>query len=542
MKKFLYIGCALFMLSGCNKDFLSVIPQGAISSAIIWNSDVTASMAVNGIYANMLVEHAYGDYTWRFGVWGPDAMDYGGGGMEQGTRDAGSGDFRRRYAYNYQIINRANDAIFNLTDNQNVTEGARNEFIAEAKFLRAFCYFHLWTLYGGVPILDKPTSIQETLIPRNTADEVKALMLKDFTEALAVLPVEQGAGNTGRPTKGAAQAMIGKIYLYSQEWAMAATELGKLMEAPYSYSLVSNYADLFDVKTERNSEVIFALEEIDYPGLGSQNDFRYGGRSLPVSGWSQTVASWATVASYTNKDGSPVDISDMPKASDFANEYDYGLVLIPWYKAKYANVDKRLHANVIMPGYTIIGNGNLEYMMKWPWGEHANDSPYPAYQLDNSDKACFPWRKYVMDGTTSHNRQDAPTNIVLIRYADILLLWAEAKNEADGPSAEIFDAVNSIRDRGEVPHISGLGKDDLRQAIRMERLRELPGEGQIFLDVRRWKTATGTDPFFGLNKVEYDFTMRPLFTAVFTERYYLFAIPQDDMLLNKLLVQNPGWE
>ena len=248
------------------------------------------------------------------------------------------------------------------------------------------------------------------------------------------------------------------------------------------------------------------------------------------------------MSNYTNQDGSPIGISTIPKSEDYANEFDYGLALIPWYQTKYANADKRLHASVIMPGYTIMGNGNLEYMMKWPWGDHANDNPYPAYQLDNSDKACFPWRKYVIDGTQGYNRQDAPTNIVFIRYADILLLWAEAKNEADGPSSDIFDAVNAVRDRGGIPHITGLGKDDLRQAIRMERMRELPGEGQLFFDIRRWKTAAGTDPFFGLNKIEYDFTMRPLFTAVFTDRYYLWPIPQDDMLLNKQLVQNPGWE
>jgi hypothetical protein len=233
----------------------------------------------------------------------------------------------------------------------------------------------------------------------------------------------------------------------------------------------------------------------------------------------------------------------MPKRENYANEHDYGLVLIPWYQQKYKNADKRLHDNIIMPGDTILGNGNLQYMMKWPFGDHANDNPYPAYQLDNSDKASFAWRKFVMDNAHAHvNREDAPLNLIFIRYADVLLQWAEAKNEASGPSSDIFDAINMVRDRGHVPHISGLSKDDLRNAIRMERMRELPGEGQLFFDVRRWKLAATTDPIFGLNRVENDFTMRPYFTSVFPEKYYLFPIPQDELNFNKNLTQNPGWQ
>jgi hypothetical protein len=122
-------------------------------------------------------------------------------------------------------------------------------------------------------------------------------------------------------------------------------------------------------------------------------------------------------------------------------------------------------------------------------------------------------------------------------------MWAEAKNEVSGPSEEIFNAINAIRDRGGVPHISGLTKDQLRTAIRMERFRELPGEGQLFFDVRRWKTAAGSDPIFGLNGVIMDFTMRPLWEKAFTEKYYLWAIPYDDVVLSRgVLEQNPGWE
>jgi hypothetical protein len=546
MKKFILIGFILSIIAGCKKDFLDTRPQAAISSSIIWSSDAYATMAVNGIYGNFLGERYFGDYTWRYSLWGPDALDYGGGTMEQGRMNAGTRDIWRKYAYMYGLIRLCNDAIANITDNPKLTPEVAQRLIGESKFIRGFCYFNLWASFGGLILLDKPTPIQETYtLTRSTSEETQQFLIKDFTDAIAALPVDYSASpsNTGRATKGAAQAMLGKTYLYAQNWAKAAEELGKLMKSPYSYGLPPDYASVFLPENERNNEIIWDMECIDYPGLGSEQDFRYGGRSLPVSGWSQTVASWAVVNSYTNQDGSAIDISDMPKRENYANEHDYGLVLIPWYQQKYKNADKRLHDNIIMPGDTILGNGNLQYMMKWPFGDHANDNPYPAYQLDNSDKASFAWRKFVMDNAHAHvNREDAPLNLIFIRYADVLLQWAEAKNEASGPSSDIFDAINMVRDRGHVPHISGLSKDDLRNAIRMERMRELPGEGQLFFDVRRWKLAATTDPIFGLNRVENDFTMRPYFTSVFPEKYYLFPIPQDELNFNKNLTQNPGWQ
>lgn len=545
MKKIILIGCILSIHISCKKDFFDTRPQSAISSSIAWSSDAYATMAINGIYGTFLGERYFGDYTWRYGVWGPDAMDYGGGTMEQGRMDAGTRDMWRKYAYMYGLIRLCNIAIANITDNENLTPAIAQRLIGEAKFIRGFCYFNLWASFGGLILLDKPTPIDETYtLVRSTSEETKQFISKDLTDAIAALPVDykDQPSNIGRATKGAAQAMLGKTYLYAEEWGKAAEELEKLMHSPYSYDLPPDYASVFLPENEHNSEIIWDMECIDYPGLGSEQDFRYGGRSLPVSGWSQTVASWAVVNAYTNQDGSAIDISDIPKRENYASEYDYGLVLIPWYQQKYKNADKRLHDNILMPGDTILGNGNLQYMMKWPFGDHAHDDPYPAYQLDNSDKAAFPWRKFVLDAKHVHvNREDAPLNVILIRFADVLLQWAEAKNEASGPSQEVFDAVNRVRDRGLVPHISGLTKEELRREIRMERMREFPAEGILFFDVRRWKTAATTDPIFGLNRVEYDFTMRPLFTSAFPEHYYLFPIYEDELILNKNLEQNPGY-
>ena len=546
IKKIFFIGIILSTLAGCKKDFLDTKPENAISSANIWSNDINATMGIAGMYSNFSGQNNDGAYmrsTFDYSYWGPDGYNYNDkGSLSDAGTTSSNGDMHRAYVHNYQIIGRANDAIFHLTNNPNVTPALRDRFIGEAEFIRGFCYFNLWALFGGVILLDHPINPADSYLARNTSDETVQFIIKDFTDAISRLPVTySAAADRGRATKGAAQAMLGKTYLYNQEWAQAAVELEKLQNPPYTYALVSNFADLFNFATERNSEVIFDVEAISYPGLGSYNDFEYGGRSLNSSGWSECSVSWSTILSYTNQDGSAIDISDMPRSSNYASEYLYGLDLIPWYQNKYKNADKRLAATAIMPGSLVVGNNNVTYMVNWPFGDHANDAPYPAYQLDDNSKASIPWRKYIDVGNTNPVFRESPTNIVLIRYADVLLMWAEAKNEATEPSQDIFDAVNMIRDRGGVPHISGLSQADLRLAIRMERFRELAGEGQLFFDVRRWKTAAGTDPIFGENKEIDDFRGERLWTKVFEDRYYLWGIPNHDILLDPNLVQNPGW-
>lgn len=121
MKKLILIGFILFIITGCKKDFLDTRPQAAISSSIIWSSDAYATMAVNGIYGNFLAERYFGDYTWRYSLWGPDALDYGGGTMEQGRMDVGTRDIWRKYAFMYGLIRLCNDAIAHITDNPKLT-------------------------------------------------------------------------------------------------------------------------------------------------------------------------------------------------------------------------------------------------------------------------------------------------------------------------------------------------------------------------------------------------------------------------------------
>ena len=537
MKKFIYILLFLFAFSACDENFLDRTPYDAISSSTIWENDDNAEMAITGIYNTF--HGTFVNNPLNFGRFGSDGANFSGGGYEQNLTTAWDGNFSGYYQNFYRMINYANDAIVNLDGNENITPELAKRWIAEAKFARAISYFFLKTLYGDVVILDKPVLPEETYLERSPVSQVKQLIVDDLTYAIDNLPVSYDASDNGRFTSGAAIALLGKLYLYDEEYPKAADEFKKLMQEPYSYALVDEYADLFSFKTEDNSEVVLTVKCIMENGMGAPYDVRYGGRSVNASGWTNSVATWITMNAYSNSDGTEIDWSDMPQLEDYASDYEYGLDLIPWYKTKFENVDKRLHANVIVPGYTFVGNDNVEFVVNWPYNEHASD-PVPAYRTNWPNVALFPWRKFVTPGEDNIMRWHSPTDIPLIRYADVLLMYAEAANE-EGMTADALAALNTVRNRAEIPELSGLDSDALRTAIRMERLREFPGEGILFFDQLRWRTAHTDDPVFGLNHEVLDFRGKTLWKREFTEKSYLWAIPQAEIDLNDKLTQNPGW-
>lgn len=538
------LSCSAIIFTGCS-DFLDRRPYSSISESVIWNSDASATMAVNGIYAAANQSTTLMGVPYYFTWWGPDGFNYfRDSQVELDIATNRYGNFLNLYTAYYKIIRYANDAITNLTDNQKVSSDLASRLIGEAEFLRGISYFYLWQLYGGVIILDSVLAPKDTYLPRNSADEVKEFIIKDFTDAIDRLPVSYSSSDWGRATKGAAIAMLGKTYLYDSQWENAAEQFAKLMDSPFSYSLVDDYSQLFDFHYEQNSEVVFSMQEEMQSGMGSDYDQWYGGRSLFPYGQSFCMASNLVFDTYTYSDGSEIDISTRPKRSDYDNEDDYGVVLMQWYKDNIDNksVDKRLDANILRPLSKIVGKDNVEFQVYWPYQTYANADP-PAYRIEFSSYAIYSWRKYVTTGNDNTVRWDSPTDIPIIRYADVLLMYAEALNESKGAVSEVYDAVNLVRRRAGLADLpSGLNQDSMREYIWLERYHEFPGEGILFFDVRRWKTAATTDPIFGLNHDVLDFRGEKLFTRVFTEKDYLFPIPQAEIELNDKLTQNPGWE
>lgn len=544
MKKFIFFTMITLTTLSCEDNFLDRAPFDSLSSTKVWISDKNAQTAVDGIYSSFARGAMYNFYYYITNI-GPDGFAWvrGGAGLTQAQGQATAQDdiFLSQYYLFYRTIRYANDAIANLPNNSNLTLEKSERMLGEAKFLRGLCYFYLWDLYGGVILLDKPVNPSETYLPRNTAEEVKNFVIKDFTDAIELLPVSYPVADNGRVTKGAAIAMLGKTYLYDKQWDKAAEQLGKLMNSPYSYKLVDDYADLFNYKTQPNTESVFDIQYIMLTGYGSSFDNMYGTRSYQNSGQDYSDVDLTSLKIYTNLDGSEIDWSTMPKRSNYASDYLLGLDLIPWYESTFANVDKRLHKNIIVPGATYLGQNNVYFKLYYPYQSYVNATP-PPLRTTFPDIALIPWRKFVTTGKDNLYRADCPTDNPLIRYADVLLMYAEAKNETSGPTVDVYNAVKQIRSRaGLVDLPGGLSKDDMRHNIWLERFRELMSEGTLYFDVIRWRTASTNDPIFGLNHDVLDFRGMWLFTKVFIERDFLWPIPALEIQINTKLTQNPGW-
>ena len=544
----LLIVCAGLLGSGGCNDFFDRNPYDAMPSSKIWASDAYAKNAVNGLYAIANNGDAIPGYCYRFTCWGPDGYEYfRTNTMETGKLTVNDGLAGMFYSNYYTLIRAANEAIANLDGNTQLTPELRDQLLGEARFFRGFSYFILWQLYGDVILLDRPMdSDAVNRLAKSPADKIRDFAGEDFKAAASLLPPVRSAADNGRISGGAATAMLGKVYLYSEQWEDAAKEFEKLTKEPYAYKLHPTYGELFDSETEQNKEVVYALQFIEKTGFGSAMDIWYGSMSAQSSAGNYCLASNAVFEAYTHKDGTPIDISTRPKRNGYSDEVEFGKDLIAWYENLLKeDLDERLEANIIMPSALFVGLNDKTYKVYWPYSAYAGrqDEPLAFNSLWLEQYGVFCWRKFVNVGSAHTLAWQSPTDIPIIRYADVLLMYAEALNEWKGPNTTgVYSSVNEVRGRAGLDDLDeGLDKTQMRQAIRMERFREFPGEGQLFFDVRRWKTAATTDKVFGLNRKESDFCGTTIFERKFPEKYYHLPIPASELTINPNLEQNPDW-
>lgn len=550
MKKKLYALLVVLLTFnlGCDDGFLDTTPYDGLSKSLIFNSDANALMAMNGVYnvlANTSFEAEFYNYVTNLG---PEGFEQGrapwGLTHAQGLATARDANIQANYRNFYKPIIYANDIIAGMNGNEKVTKELRDRFTGEAKFIRGISYFYLWNLFGGVVILDEPTAVTETYLPRNSEREVIEFIIQDFKEAITLLPVSYAsATDLGRVTKGAAIAMLGKTYLFDKQWAAAAGEFEKLLAAPYKYELVSDYGDNFKTTTKNNKESVFELQYVQQDGLGSSFDRWYGNRSVLIGGGDRANMTSHSLNVFTKLDGSKIDLSTIPKRTAYASDLAHGVALMAWYETTFANVDQRLHKSAILPGSTFVGAGNVTYKLYWPYGPYVTAKP-PALNSTFNVEAKIMIRKFVTIGDEHPLfREDSQMNYPLIRFADVLLMYAEAKNEVSGATSEVYAAVNKVRARAGVAGLAtGLSKDEMRRNIWLERYKELMFEGHLYFDVKRWRTAHTTDPIFGLNHDVMDHRFQKVFfKKSFTEKDYLWPIPGIEMDINANMTQNPGW-
>jgi hypothetical protein len=525
MKKIYSILFCTALLSSCSKDLLNTLPKDRYAEEVYWTSEKNATAALNGCYAVLKEDGLFGGTAtplWEETAT-PNAYNYdnsfGFNVIALGTQTASPANpaeiINNRWTDSYRGIGRVNTLLAEI-DQVSMAETQKNQMKAEAKFLRGLFYAMLEMYYGGVPlILEKPNAATQSDLPRNTRAEVVNQVIKDFDEAAAVLPAKYAAAaDKGRATKGAALAMKARVLLFEasplvnttndvNKWIAAAAASKAVIDlAPQAgYGLFPNYRGMLLPANENNQEVIFDVQFKAPEQTGNSFD-------LIVRQFNTNAPLRDLIDAYYMKDGLPITQSPL------------------YNPAKpYENREPRFYQSIVFPGDVYLGSAV---------------TPTNPFKITG-----YTFKKYgiydSLPSTQLYQTGQSETNYVVIRYADILLMYAEAQNEAlAAPDASVYDAVNKVRQRaGLVPYDIPPGKTkvEMRDIIRRERRIELAGEGFYYLDIRRWKTAEQV-----MNATIYNSQNQAIVKRTFNPaRDYWWPVPQTQLDLNRALSQNDNY-
>ncbi len=501
MKKIFYIICTGLWLLSCNEDLLDEPVLGVQTIDNYYSNAQEANYAVIGAYASLSPDDWWQmDFFWLVGdVCSDDAfkgnsivgdqLDFGN--LANFNINPSNEWLDIKWRFTYITITRCNLIIDNVSADE-MTQEEADQFIAEAKFLRAFSYFELVRNFGGVPLVLTQLSPNEATLERASEAAVWEQIIQDFTDASNGLPsrADQPIAEQGRATREAALAYLAKAHLYQQHWDEAQTFAEQVINSG-AYELESDFSNVWSVHNPNGSESIFEIQH-------NYDDVFYVGNALPVITRSRADGGWgfATPSSHL---------------------------------ANFLAGDPRLPHTIITHGDSVdVDHPNYDTQLS----ENESGRINKKFYLPTEDRA--PLDEYITNAL----------NHILFRYADLLLIHAEAAAN-NGQDAASRISLNMVRNRVGLPDITDSGSA-LMDAIRAERRKELALEGHRFYDLKRWglldeaisdfvdyNLNTSTDPYDAGN------TSGELFDPA---KHYLFPIPQSEIDLSERRIgQNPGY-
>lgn len=544
LKKYIMICVAAMIFTSCS-DFLDTVPNDALSPSTTWKTEDDAQKFAVGCYdgwessANLLYADCGSDFGYNNFEW-------------ENYKNIGNGTITPSGSiwsyYDFTNIRRCNTFMENIESITFADEKVKNDLIGQVRTVRAYRYFVMNWMYGGVPIIENYSSAEEAKVPRNTEAEVKTFIETELDKAITELNDAPAA--RGRMAKGAAQAIKMRMALYYDEYQKAKDAAQAIIDLG-QYELESDYFELFKVSGQNSKEIILAVQYIDV----TKTDYIIGQMyNNGDGGWSSIVPTQNVVNTYEMIDGLTKEES---LAKGGANAYD------PAHP--FANRDPRMAMTLIYPGMDWNG-GIFNTLDKVINGTNNPDYPTAA---NNSSKSALTWRKYL-DPMDQYAGGIWDTNVcpIVFRYAEVLLTWAESENELNGPSAEVYNKLDKVRTRAGMPAVDRTKyntKEALRELIRRERGVEFAGEGIRRADILRWKDSsgkmvaetvlnetltrvTGTIDYSETNPTKravIDLSPSAVDTKIedriFQTHFRYLPIPQDARDKNPNLTQNPGY-
>jgi len=566
MKKIFLFGLSLLVLcASCQKDFLNITPTNSITDDAVWASSGSALLFVNDVYNslsgplyNFTAGDGLGNHMFDF-AFTDDVVDNNNAWNQfEFTPSNVASLVTDRWTPCYTSIRKTNLGIEKITAATDIGQDDKNRLLGDLHFLRGMFYFELFRFYGGVPIITKALDRKTDTIfnARNTAEETLQFIISEFKAAADNLPVTAPTAELGRATKGAAIGMQAVTYLYgagvvdSKYYANAAEMSNVLIngELANTYKLFPDFTSLFLEQNENSSEAIFDIQyAYPYkfsgfqtvaapPQPGPGNDYGWG--------WSYLTEDLAEA--FEMKDGSKFDPKNLNEANNpFQNrdERFYGTFLYN---------DEAWKGTTLYTSTNVWDSVNKKFVQNSPNGLYntgsASETITGYYLRKHMNEA-------VADGYANRGLGvGGGCNVMVLRYAEILLTYAEAQNEVSGADQSVYKAINLVRERAHQPDLpNGLSQSEMRERIHNERRVELAIENKRWFDIQRLKEGNKylNGPIHGMNvtyikdndgKITPTYTKFTVLNKVFTApKDYLLPIPQNVMDRNPKLVQNPGW-
>lgn len=471
--RLLGILASLTLILSC-KDFLDLAPISSSGADGFYKTEADFMQAVNGAYATLSAQYSYGYYPLFADLRADNTTMFGpGGGSEQQkisidnfSLDPTNEHMLTYWQVSYSAIQRANGVLSNI-GNVSFDQDRKDQYTGECLSVRALTYFNLVRIYGGVPLVTRgEVNIGESYnTPRSSVDEVYNLIIADLTEAISLLPDTYPDEDAGRVSKGAAQTLLGQVYLTRHNYPDAVTQFSAVINGG-KYSLLPKYEDNFTGTDQGNSEAVWQI--------------------LFMSGTSDLGSNYpnwfAPIGSESVLTGNGGSYGFNQPTMDIYNSYAIG--------------DLRRDVTIGL-GYT---NAQDTYV----------PSNYVKLYVDHSDG----------DG---YSDSDCDWNV--FRYSHVLLMCAEALNEVNnGPTAEAYSYINSVRERAGLADLSGLSQSDFRNAVYLEERLEVAFEGHRWFDLIRTGQALtvmnsklgGTDPVGPSEAIDENDLLYPIPESVIT--------------------------
>lgn len=546
------LALVLFAAGACKKDgFLNVDPKGSLTDESTFASETNADLFVNDIYnqvpdmnnedqvLDQWTDNSCVGATWMTG----QSLIRSNALNPANAPDGPAAMFK--WSDSYSRIRKCNVFLQEAEKYKaNFSDDWYKQRVAEVHFLRALFYSFLYQNYGGVPLISVPLN-NETMgdsifVARASMDETLAFIEADCDAAAADLPTKASA--SGRATKGAALTLKGALELFAAsplvntgndpaKWARAAASSKAVMDL-HVYGLFPDYNGQFLSENNWNVETIFA-KGYAAPSKGHRREGMLG--PVIVHGvqqaWGNLEPTQNLVDDYEMDNGKPI--------TDPTSGYDP--------QNPYVHREPRFYASIVYDGSTwqgdvfqsrIGGNNQIDLGSS---SDISNTGYNGKKTLDES-----------ILGQTSLGINPGTSNYIFYRFAEVLLNYAEAQNEAAGPDASVYAAVDSVRHRVGLPGLpAGLSKDEMRTDLHRERRIELALEDKRWYDIRRWDITTKgeavlTHPQYGM-KITADgtgkltYTKVTIFNSTFSEYMNWLPIPQSAIEQNKKLEPNPGY-